>query len=149
MEEKSSGKNVVVKELICIAVVLVSICSLCACKGSAIEALNEKEAIVFNYLVDAMLDDFDNPSDIRIGSLYHISEGMKEEDFQKSPLNICIVFSAGGKEKPFWIMTTKVMVIHHPMEIDRISKDIPIEESVMSVSKLNAALDEYWSNQNK
>lgn len=144
-----TSKGVMMKKVICVAIILASICSLCACKGSAIEALNEKETIVFNYLVDTMLDDFDNPRNIRIGNLYHISEGMKESDFPQSPLNICIVFLEKGEEKAYWIMTTKVMVIHHPMEIERISRDIPIEESVMSVSKLNAALDEYWSNQSK
>lgn len=121
-------------------------CEVTVKAPSAIEQLNEKEKTLFNYMVEEMLSSFYNASAVRIRKIYDTNNNKDGDTIWSVILDIQGTNPAGGtiykiygliyftKNNSFLCLEAPNADLSHPMS-----------DSVMSASKINSALEEYWN----
>lgn len=141
---------------------ITDVCEVTVKEPSAIEQLNEDEKDLFERISADSLTLFNNdPSSVRIGGLYYSDEDAKER-FSSSKSMLVRIEGAnrsGGVDTIWvllWSSKTGGLVGAHAWTSSQFNKSaltiyspIPIEETVMNVAKVNAALEEYWETQHR
>ena len=119
-------------------------CEVTVKAPSAIEQLNEKEKILFNYMVEKMLPNFYNASAVRIRKIYDIGTN---NDVLSIILDVQGTNRMGGttflKYGVAYSISKKMGVYMETGSDPDLSH--PMSDSVMSASKINSALEEYWN----
>lgn len=121
-------------------------CEVTVKAPSAIEQLNDDERLLFNYMTGSMLSGFYNASAVRIRGIY--SSSVENDNALFVILDIQGTNRMGGtlfkKYGVFVNRKTKVGTYLECGENPDLSR--PVDSSVMDLSKLNAALEEYWED---
>lgn len=118
-------------------------CSVLVKSPSAIEQLNEHETRFFEFLIDNVLPDFYNASAARIRVIY----GKNENYMTALPFEIEGTNKAGGTIFKFYSINFEEGKCYDFTEAYAFVKGgAVLDSSIMDVSKINLALEEYWEN---
>ena len=120
---------------------------------TAYELLNNAEKKLYDYMVGSMLESFYNASAVRIRKIYSYSpvdEG--ENDFSLIIIDLQGTNRLGGVVyKTYWVTGEEGDMTY--LDTDDAADygmkpvfDNPMPTTVMDPAKINAALEEYWSN---
>ena len=128
-------------------------CSVTVAAPTAYELLNNAEKKLYDYMVGSMLESFYNASAVRIRKIYSYSpvdEG--ENDFSLIIIDLQGTNRLGGVVyKTYWVTGEEgdMTSLDTDDAADYGMKpvfDNPMPTTVMDPAKINAALEEYWSN---
>lgn len=118
-------------------------CNVMVKPKSAVEQLNEAEKALFDGLIKDILPSFYNASAFRIRKLYYLTSSggtnILYADIQGTNklggtlYKTACVFKSSTEDKWYYY------------EMDTITKDYPVPPEEMDYTKINAALEEYWS----
>ena len=128
-------------------------CSVTVVAPTAEEMLNNAEKKLYDYMVGSMLESFYNASAVRIRKIYSYSpvdEG--ENDFSLIIIDLQGTNRLGGVVyKTYWVTGEEGDMTY--LDTDDAADygmkpvfDNPMPTTVMDPAKINAALEEYWSN---
>lgn len=128
-------------------------CSVTVAAPTAYELLNNAEKKLYDYMVGSMLESFYNASAVRIRKIYSYSpvdEG--ENDFSLIIIDLQGTNRLGGVVyKTYWVTGEEGDMTY--LDTDDAADygmkpvfDNPMPTTVMDSAKINAALEEYWSN---
>ena len=118
-------------------------CSVLVKSPSAIEQLNEHETRFFEFLIENILPDFYNASEARIRVIY----GKDENYMAALPFEIEGTNKAGGTIFKVYSINFEQGKCYDFSEAYNFFKGgAVLDSSIMDVSKINLALEEYWEN---
>lgn len=119
-------------------------CEVTVLPPSAIELLNDRERRLFEYMTQTMLPSFYNASAVRIRNIY----GNTSTIDTVFTLDIQGTNKLGGtlfKQYMVMILNDKYSCFDISESFNKSNANVT-DKSVMDYSKINAALEEYWSN---
>lgn len=118
-------------------------CNVTVKPKSAIEQLNEAEKALFDGLINDILPSFYNASAFRIRKLYYASSSGSNTflyvDIQGTNRLGGTLYQTGT------IFKSTTEDTWYYLKMDTITKDYPVPTETMDYTKINAALEEYWS----
>lgn len=129
-------------------------CEVVVKEPSAIEQLNAHELKFFDFLTKTMLPSFYNAPSARVNALFMITTDSSEVESVLEKTGVYTVEMQGtnrlgGTLKKFYGVMLSVPFYNASKEgFSPYSSDtwMPVPKDIMSVSKINAALEEYWAN---
>ncbi len=128
-------------------------CEVTVLEPSAIEKLNEHELKFYQFLTNTMLPNFYNAPAARVNALFMIKTDSSEVESVLESTGIYTVEMQGtnrlgGTLKKFYGVMLSIPFYNESKEgFSPYSSDswMPVPEDVMNVSKINEALEEYWT----
>lgn len=129
-------------------------CEVVVKEPSAIEQLNAHELKFFEFLTKTMLPSFYNAPSARVNALFMITTDSSEVESVLEKTGVYTVEMQGtnrlgGTLKKFYGVMLSVPFYNESKKgFSPYSSDtwMPVPEDVMSVSKINAALEEHWAS---
>lgn len=133
---------------------VIDTCEVVVKEPSAIEKLNEHELKFYEFLTNTMLPSFYNAPSARVNALFMITTDSSEVESVLEKTGVYTVEMQGtnrlgGTLKKFYGVMLSVPFYNASKEgFSPYSSDtwMPVPEDIMSVSKINAALEEYWAS---
>lgn len=129
-------------------------CEVTVLEPSAIEKLNEHELKFYEFLTNTMLTSFYNAPSARVNALFMVKTDSSEIESVLESTGIYTVEiqgtnRLGGTLKKFYGVMLSIPFYNESKEgFSPYTSDtwMPVPEDVMNVSKINAALEEYWTS---
>ena len=120
-------------------------CSVTVAAPTAYELLNDAERGLFNYMTGTMLESFYNASAVRIRKIYN--NPASSDTVQGIIVDLEGTNRLGGTTYDLYgIFRLRDQVFFLPCGDGEIDLSQPMPTDVMDPAKINAALEEYWSN---
>ena len=120
-------------------------CSVTVAAPTAYELLNDAERELFDYMTGTMLESFYNASAVRIRKIYN--NPASSDTVQGIIVDLEGTNRLGGTTYDLYgIFRLRDQVFFLPCGDGEIDLSQPMPTDVMDPAKINAALEEYWSN---
>ncbi len=118
-------------------------CSVTVAAPTAYELLNDAERELFDYMTGTMLKSFYNAPAVRIRKLFNMNDG--DLTYYAIVAELQGTNKLGGTIYKRYIMVRQEGGVFCPLDDESdYGTEIPVDQ--MDPAKINAALEEYWSN---